>query len=282
MFFSLENELITRDGEKFNFVYGEEKEAIVRAWNAQVTIESNRNGQYLRHKNFDINFCEEVMNRGPMFINLLKLMGYKNILFVGHFNNSQPSWILDKFAGRVIDVQPPERSQIQWAIDHNVMFQFLPMVHKALGYKGDFKVVSPEPVRHRGVMHAMYKMNGIDAADMCKSATQYRHGLTSDKWSMEAPAEKFDAVVFLGVPKNQGAFDTAQVKECFASYCTPDFDVVDLYYGQPDDTKWRGGEKKDHQVALEQVWSNRVAWDPSVISGRPEEIEIMSRMVSVF
>jgi len=283
MFFNLQNELITRDGDGYQFVYGEEKEAIVRDLTAQAAIESNRAGQYLRFRNFEINAVEEAVNRGPMFLNLLKLRGYKNILFVGHFNGDQSSWILDKFVGRVLDVQPPERSELQWVVDHNVALQMLPILHRRMGYKGDFSVAAPLETRHRGVMHAMYTINGVGDHTI-PSNTQYRHGMTMPHFSLIAqPEAPFDAVVFLGVPKFNGdAFDTHQVRGLFAPYCTEDFEMVDLYYGAPDRTKWRGGEPKSFDAELDEVWTNRAAWDPEVTEGRPEEFEIMQRMIQIF
>ena len=46
--------------------------------------------------------------------------GYKNILFVGHFNDHQTHWMLDKF-GRMIDVLPEERQDMQTFPDVNIV-----------------------------------------------------------------------------------------------------------------------------------------------------------------
>ena len=283
MFFTLSNELINRDGEKYEFVYGQEKESMALGLNYMVGQEMNKVHKYLRFKNFEINAVEEALNRGPMFLNLLSLRGYKNILFVGHFNDDQPSWILDKFVGRVIDVQPPERAALQWTVDHNVAVQFLPIIHKLMNYKSKMTVCQPMEGQFRGIMHGLYNRTGV-GGHMVPCNTQYRHGMTEPHFSLlEQPEEKFDAVVFLGVPKFNGdAFDEFQVRETFAPYCTEDFEMVDLYYGAPDNTKWRGGEPKSIEPEMAEVWVNRASWDEDVKEGRPEEFEIMNRMINIF
>lgn len=287
MFFSLKDELILRDGEKYQFVYGEEKEAIARDLNTQVNAHADAAGMYLSHRNFEVNTIEEAMNRIPMFINLIKHRGHKNILFVGHYNGGQSSWILDKFAGRNIDIMPPERNELQYMVDPNVALQFMPVLFQRMGYKGGMGVCKPPQERFRSVMHGVYAGNNLNP-HMISCSTQYRHGMSAGDWELShdpMPPQplKFDAVVFLGVPKWENeSFEESTVRETFAPYCTEDFEMIDLYYGAPDGGKWRGGDAKDFQTDLEVVWTNRASWDSEVSEGRPEEFDIMRRMITIF
>lgn len=113
---------------------------------------------------------------------------------------------------------------------------------------------------------------------------QYKHGQTS--WSLEGEHEKFDAVVFLGVPMidQSVGFEEDQVREIFAPMCTEDFEMVDIYYGLPSSVKWFNGEEKDNTTMVDVAFSVRSGWDYDVKTGggRPEEYDIMKKMISVF
>ena len=91
-------------------------------------------------------------------------------------------------------------------------------------------------------------------------------------------------MVFLGVPKNEESFSVEQVKECFSPICTADFDLVDMYYNGIDSQKFVSGETKDNTESLTRVFSNRSEWDAAVREdgGRPEELLLMDRIISVY
>ena len=111
---------------------------------------------------------------------------------------------------------------------------------------------------------------------------QYKHGQSS--WTLDGDHEKFDAVVFLGVPMEDQSvgFEEDQVREIFAPMCTPEFDMVDIYYGAPSSVKWYNGEKKESDSMVDTAFSIRSQWDEDTAKGRPEESDIMKKMISVF
>lgn len=288
MFFNVIKELVLRDkteqGPLLQYVSGAEKETLARVLNGDIKSNIARNSLYLVFRNDEMNVVEEVINRAPMYLNVLKNRGYKNILFVTHFNAGQLSWILGKGDGRMVEVFPPERSHLQSMVDINIALQFLPMIHHYYGYKGDFKIIRPAESHHRGIMHALYASNNMFAHTL-DGSSQYKHGKPSH--NIETPAlELFDAVVFLGVPKVNGetTFTAQSVREVFAPLCTPDFEMVDIYYGPGDKTKWVDGVRKDITADLDFVFANRSDWDPEVktAGGRPEEYELMRRIISVY
>lgn len=281
MFYNSKDEVILTDGTKQEFVSGEYKEVYARFFNNALKVTTTKSGKYLRYKNDEVNMVEESLSRAPMFCNALKTRGYKNILFVGHFNDAQTHWMLDQFAGRMIDLLPPERSTMQTFPDMNIVAQFIPLVMKTFKYEGDFTIVRPPENKYQGVMHELYTINEMMPQTQTCSQ-QYKHG--QDAWTLEGEHEKFDAVVFLGVPMTdkQVGFEESQVREIFAPYCTPEFEMVDIYYGAPSSVKWYNGEKKESDSMVDTAFSIRSQWDEDTAKGRPEESDIMKRMISVF
>ena len=287
MFYSQKNELILRDLNEdgsalYQFVYGGEKELLASELSTQLKTILHDEGKYLAYNNGDVSTIDEVLNRVPMFLNMLKHRGYKNILYVGHFNDGQYRWILDQYADRVLDVLPPERSGLGSIVDPNIIVQYLPLLHKAFNYRGDFKVARPTRSKHRGILHSLYNQNGLQG-HMLQASSQYSHGNLD--WSIESTENKFDAVVFLGCPKyDNEAFSEREVRAQFAPHCTPDFELVDLYYGAPDAGKWVGGEKKSTTSEIDVAFTTRSQWDSEIQDGggRPEEVENFRRMLTVF
>lgn len=287
MFFSTINETILREtnenGPVWRFVYGSEKESMARSLNSQLNKNIEVNKLYLRHHSNSVNTVEEALSRSPMYCNFLKTKGYENILFVGHFNTGQHSWLLPWDADRHVDILPVEREGMDQLVDPNIVLQFIPLVWKMYGYKGDIKVCQAPESNHRGIMHALYKENGLSDY-MIPTSCQYKHGMNKFDFNLSLPVgqEKFDAVVFLGVPKNEDAFSAEHVKACFSPICTSDFDLVDMYYNAGDKTKFIFGEAKDNTESLTRVFSNRSEWDADIREGRPEELQLMDRIISVY
>jgi hypothetical protein len=283
MFYSTKDEFILRDGEVQSVVTGSDKHQMVKSINSLMKFLTVHQGKYLRYKNSEVNVIEEAFSRGTMMCNAIMSRRYKNILFVGHYNDHQTHWMLDKFSGRMVDVFPPERDHMQTFPDLNIVAQFVPYVFKTMEYDASFTVVRPPESKHKGVMHTIYEAVGM-VQDSLPCSHQYKHGQTS--WSLEGEHEKFDAVVFLGVPMvDQGVgFEEDQVREIFAPMCTEDFEMVDIYYGLPSSVKWFNGEEKDNTTMVEVAFSVRSGWDDDVKTGggRPEEYDIMSKMISVF
>ena len=280
MFYKNKDETILVDGESYKNVSSIEKDVWVRSMSGTLNRCSNSRGKYLRFRNAEINVVEEAVSRAPMFCNALKFKGYKNILFVGHFNDGQTHWMLDQFAGRMVDLLPPERHEMQHFPDMNIVAQFIPMLMSQFRYEGDFSIVRPPESKYQGVMHELYTFELMNHTLACSQ--QYKHGQSS--WSLDGEHEKFDAVVFLGVPMTdqEVGFEESQVREIFAPYCTPEFDMVDIYYGAHSPVKWYNGEEKDSKIMVDTAFATRSLWDEEMWKGRPEEYQIMKNMVKVF
>lgn len=283
MFYSTKDESILRDGVTQSYFSGRTKHTMVQMINSMLKQDTVEKGKYLRYKNHEMNMVEESFSRATMFCNALMSRGYKNVLFVGHYNDHQTHWMLDKFAGRMLDVLPPEREDMQTFPDLNIVAQFIPLVFKMMRYEASFSIPRPPESKHKGVMHSLYERVGmIENSLGCPH--QYKHGQTS--WSLEGEHEKFDAVVFLGVPMidQSVGFEEDQVREIFAPMCTEDFEMVDIYYGLPSSVKWFNGEEKDNTTMVDVAFSVRSGWDDDVKTGggRPEEYDIMKNMISVF
>jgi len=283
MFFNDKDETILKGAGTEFFISGEEKIGLSRHLNSVAKGATVKKGKYLRYKSEELNVIEEALNRAPMFCNALVSRGYKNILFVGHYNDHQTHWMLDKFAGRMIDVLPEEREDMQTFPDLNIVSQFIPLVLRMMRYDVSFVIPRPPESKHKGAMHTLYESVGmIENSIACSQ--QYKHG--QDSWSLNGDHELFDAVVFLGVPmvdKGVG-FEEDQVREIFAPMCTEDFEMVDIYYGLPSSVKWFNGEEKDSTTMVDVAFSIRSEWDDDVKTGggRPEEYEIMKKMIKVF
>ena len=138
MFFNDKDEIILKDGSTESFISGEEKLGLSRHLNSVAKDVTVKRGKYLRYKNDELNVIEEAINRAPMFCNALMSRGYKNILFVGHYNDHQTHWMLDKFAGRMVDVLPEEREDMQTFPDLNIVSQFIPLVLRMMRYDVSF------------------------------------------------------------------------------------------------------------------------------------------------
>ena len=281
MFYNSKLESIQSNSSTQKYVSSTTKESFVSDIHGLIKDKTTNQGKYLRTWNGEVDVVEEAVSRAPMFANALKSRGYKNILFVGHFNDHQTSWILDRFAGRMVDVLPEEREQFQTFPDLNVVVQFIPAVMNALGYEGSFTVARPPESKHLGVMHQVYSACNLP---LSASATQYKHG--NQSFDMEHSGEPFDAVVFLGVPMSTPdvGFEEDLVRSVFAPMCTEDFEMVDLYYGAPSSVKWQNGEEKSSLAEVQSAFSTRVSWDHGFArqGGSPEEFDIMARMFSVY
>jgi len=280
MFFNKKDEFILKDGVTQTSVDGAIKADM--AYSMQYCLSQNiRQGKYLRHTSDEIDMSEEMLSRGAMFCNALVHQGYKNILFVGHFNDGQTHWMLDKFAGRMIDLLPPEREEHNSFPDMNIIAQSIPLVMGLFNYDVDFTLCHPPESKYQGAMHELYEWFSLENK-YAECSQQYKHGQSS--WSLEGEHEKFDAVVFLGVPMQdqEVGFEDDQVREIFAPMCTPEFDMVDIYYGAPSAVKWFNGEEKDSKTMVDTAFALRSIWDDEMSEGRPEEYDIMKNMIKVF
>jgi len=284
MFYNPKDESVLRDGTLLSEVPAASKRAHFDFLNKCLKENTTRKGKYLRYSNNEVHAVAELFSRGPMMCNAIMSRGYNNILFVGHYNDHQTHWLLDKFSGRMVDVMPEERSSMHSFPDLNITSQFIPLVMWMYGYEPSFSVVRPSEEKYTGVMTEAYDMFSLDKKSLSCSS-QYKHGMSG--WTLDAEKEeKFDAVVFLGVPMSdpEVGFEEDQVRETFAPYCTPDFEMVDIYYGASYPSKWQNGEAKDFTPHIETAFTVRVSWDED-FGGKydcPEEFDIMDRMFTVY
>jgi hypothetical protein len=289
MFYRTSNETITKKvDDKFisTYVHKKRKSTEYGRLNYLIEAELIRNDISLYYKHGSLNVVAEIFNRAPMYLNFLSLRGYKNILFVGHYNSgAQKYWHHPAKSDYVVHQQPPERSAQERVADFNLIMQFLPVVRMAYGYTSfNMHVLQPPEWRHRHIVHALYNRYGVDLLPVNK---QYKHGMSS--LDITPPPEfKYDAVVFAGVPKeyDDTTFDISDVRKTFEPYCVKGFDIVDLYYQDKDNGKYIGGYTKDITTELTAVFTNRSFWDDRMNSYRPEtkeiEYNLMKDMVSVY
>lgn len=245
-----------------------------------------QNDILLNWKHGSLNVVEEIFNRAPMYMNLLSLRGYKNILFVGHYNSgAQKYWYHVAKSDYVIHQQPAERSGQERVVDFNLIMQFLPIIRLSHGYTNfNMHVLQPPEWRHRHIVHSLYNRYGVDLLPADK---QYKHGV--DHINIETPPDvKYDAVVFAGVPKeyDDTTFSIDNVREVFAPYCVEGFDIVDLYYQDKDHGKYVGGATKDITSELTATFTNRSFWDDKMNTYEQEtreiEFSLMKDMVTVY
>lgn len=288
MFYNPKDESILRNGDVAINFSEIAKGRLVEALLASIKGATTEQGKYLRYQNTEVNVIEEAFSRAPMMCNALASRGYKNVLFVGHYNDHQTHWMLDKFASRMVNVLPPSREGMQTFPDLNIIAQFVPVLWRAMRFGWEdvsqpmsFSVVRPPESKHKGTMHKIYDWMDVSSRALSCSS-QYKHGISS--WSLDADnEEKFDAVVFLGVPMEdpEVGFEEDQVREMFAPYCTPSFEMVDVYYGANYQNKWQNGNQKDFTPNIETAFTVRSSWDDG-LSGEAEEFDIMDRMFSVY
>lgn len=284
MFYKNKSEQILRDKNTLVEFFLSSKETLATSLNDFARKTTSSKGKYIRYKNNEVNVIEEAISRATMFCNAIVSRGHKRILFVGHYNDHQTHWMLDKFSDRLVDILPSEREDMHSFPDLNIVAQFIPLIMHVAKYDVKFAFPRPPEEKHKGVMFDFYEKSGMGAARYQLGCdAQYKHGISS--WRLDVSKERrYDAVVFLGVPMAdpEVGFEEDQVREIFAPWCTPDFEMIDIYYGAPSSIKWQNGEKKDSTPSIETAFSIRSSWDEDVKEGRSEEFEIMDRMFSVY
>jgi hypothetical protein len=287
----------TNGNSTLTYVYQEQKLETYRWLNSRIVNALRSKDIILKYKSEEVHMVAEAMNRVPMYCNLLTSLGYKNILFIGHFNAAQYSWLLDRKEvfpeTRMYDAFPPERNGFLHYPDPHVLFQFIPIFMKHWGYSPKITFVRPPEPRHKGIIHHLYNLFKV-SDQMVTCNVQYKHGMTEEEIAFGGtdPDNPFDAVVFAGVPKMPGkdSFTMSDVKDAFAAYVTPNCEFVDLW-AQYDDSEFGGhrffNDEHKHEVdaeeAISEVFHTRAMWDQeSRNSGRPEEYNFMRRMVKIF
>jgi len=300
MFYRDDQETIISDVDqhgdsKITYVSQEEKLETYRFINSRLVNSIKQNQLVCLYKNEEVHMVAEAMNRAPLYCNFLTSRGYKNILFVGHYNSGQYHWYLDKAKNnpntRMYMPFPPERNHLNYYPDINIILQFIPIFMKKWGYAPKVTIARPPESRHRGLIHYLYnKFKVADNMETCNR--QYKHGTPFD-WKMKdraTSAEKFDAVVFAGIPMHDGkqSFNLDQVKHHFAKYCTSNVEYVDIWnnYDLDDGMRFFRSQRK-HRIDVTgnigEVITTRAIWDKETRNaGRPEEYGFLKRQIKVY
>jgi len=222
-----------------------------------------------------------VMTRGPVLLNILAGRGYKNVLFVGHYNQGETmNWMLDTASDRILDAIPYESRNVSAVMDFNVSYQFLPILAKVYGYGFNVTITKPPESKHNGAIHYLYEKWDIPTIETNK---QYKHGSESTT-PLTQPEEPFDAIVFLGVPKkyDDTTFTSQQIKSRWGGALKAGGELVDIYYGEADKLKFSDRESiKDINPQIVKAFSNRAEWDQEVVTGRPTHFQAIERCVTV-
>lgn len=236
-------------------------------------------------KTNNINPTPSVMVRSPGTCNILAGRGYKNVLFVGYYDESENKKWVDEL-DRVItqDSVPFEIRNVSHVGDFNLCYQLIPALHKFYGYDFNMTVLSPPAQRNKGLVDYIYNAFGVSKTPATK---QYKFGSESTELKEPLPedAYKYDAVVFAGVPKKYGdtKFTSEEIKRVWAPYCTPNFEIVDLVYEAEDYDRFSDRHnQKDIEPQVTKAFSARAETDRSVLTGRPIHFEAYKRTMKVF
>lgn len=223
-----------------------------------------------------------VLTRGPVLLNIIAGRGYKNVLFVGHYNQGkQSNWMKSPDDPSIIDEIPYESRNITSVMDFNISYQFLPIIAKEYGYGFNVTVAKPPESRHLGAIHYLYERFEVPTITTNK---QYKHGSVSTTLT-ETPDEQYDAIVFLGVPKkyNDTTFTSQQIKARWSGALKAGGELFDVYYADEDKLRFSDRENRiDINAQIVKAFSTRAEWDQDVVTGRPAHFQAIERCVKVY
>ena len=190
--------------------------------NTSIIASSERMGKLVDFKGNQIdpekrqkraNVVNEILDRCPIYGNLLAVRNRHNVLYVSHMDIHDVKWVNEPDSVVSSDVMLngyPRQKQTQWQYpDLNKVIHFIPVLVYEWPWESRTTVLKPSQPRNIGIIHDVYKNIGIKSV---KANCQYEHG---QPWDLKFKNEsKFDAVVFLNVPSHQGRdFTLDDVKE---------------------------------------------------------------------
>ena len=233
------------------------------------------NHQELVFQNETANAMNSVLVRIPMVLNMIATAGYKNVLFVGHYDHGeQNNWLIEP-ENMIEPSLQYENRNITHVMKPDICNQFMPIVHKQYAYEFAMTAVRPPENRHRAAIHRLYEQWNVTTVDSNK---QYKHGTTS--WAITPPEVKYDCVVFAGVPKkyNNTAFTSAWIKEQFSPYITSSASIFDIKYELDDSKRYLDSHnRKDVEPLVTKAFSTRAEWDQDVTTGRQVQFAAYER-----
>mgnify|MGYP003325611501 CR=1 len=269
------------------------KQETFRFLNSRVVNAKQDQDIVLQYKNDHVHVIAEAVNRAPMYCNFLTSRGYKNILFVGHFDVADYKWFherqVDDPASRMHDMFPPERQGNLFYPNIDIIVQFIPIFLNLWNYEPKVTIVRPPEPKHKGLMHHLYNKFRV-TDNMVQSNKQYKHVVDGYELDIPEGTAKFDAVVFAGVPNQEGetAFQLQQIQDIFAPYLTSNAHYVDIYQNQGTSRSFRFFRdnvrtEKDIAGNLGAVMTARSIWDKETRNqGRGHEYAFLKRQIRVF
>ncbi len=158
---------------------------------------------------------EQMLVVSPILLNLIANRNPENVLFVGHYDQGKNrNWNRDQL---------------------NILSQLMPVIHKEYGFNFNMHVLKPNAPKNLGALWHLY--DHFDLSTM-RFNRQYLHGdsrvLIKD--AKDVPDEKFDAIVFAGVP-HTASFRGELLQSRWSRWCKPEYELIDIYEG--DDSKQR-------------------------------------------
>lgn len=151
---------------------------------------------------------EEMLMVSPILLNVIASQNPENVLFVGHYDQGKNrNWNRDQL---------------------NILSQLIPIIHKEYGFNFNMHVLRPSDSKNLGALWHVYDQFDLSTMQFNK---QYVHGekvLIKDVTGQ--PEEKFDTIVFAGVPHAE-RFSGVSLQKVWDRWCKPNFEMIDIYEG---------------------------------------------------
>ena len=177
-----------------------------------------------KNKSLHPNDHTSLITDASVLAGLISLSGYENVLVVTSF--------VDKDYDNVVKNHRPHKS----AGDH-----LLPIVHEIVQAKSNMYVTKVK--NSVNWFDSIYESTGVKTLDV--DAPFKLDGDFKIKTDV-----KFDAVVLLGCDAyKKGKFQAVDIKSKFVRYCTPEFDMIDVYRHGNDNRKVSGRRKNSTKIA---------------------------------
>lgn len=171
----------------------------------------------------------EAINHCLFLINMLKLRGHRNVLFMHSFSDAKPeleNWV----------IQYPHTSY-----PNNFNMLFAPFVAQALGINDIYwymSFVNPYEEDYdwnlvNGIFQQKFRHENFRITQ-----TQYQLGgelnLQQPSWATSDENVEFDCVFLYGIDKQEMSrrYSSDAIKEVFAPYCKENFELIDHYESQ--------------------------------------------------
>jgi len=167
--------------------------------------------EYSTHVDDRIRFdlgIEKMLVVSPILLNVIANREPENVLFVGHHDQGKNrNWNRDNL---------------------NILSQLIPIVHRVYGFSFEMTLLKPSSPKNLGTIWHLYNQFELSSMQFNK---QYVHGekvLIKDVENQ--PDEKFDTVIFAGVP-HTSRFSGVTLQKVWERWCKPHFELVDIYDG---------------------------------------------------